>query len=70
MYLLYPFLLFDNDKCRTASTSAPNWGIFKIDINIPKESLRQYGQLTLFLYEESADDGSRIDGLTIPLESF
>lgn len=54
----------------TASGGAPDWGIFKIDINIPKDHLPQYGQLTLILFEESADDGSRINELAIPLEIF
>ncbi len=54
----------------TASTCGPDWGIFTINIHIPEENLPQYGQLRLILFEESAKDGSRINELSVPLETF
>lgn len=52
----------------TASEGAPDWGTFTIDINIPEEDLPEYGTLMLILFEESADDGSRINELPVVLE--
>ncbi len=54
----------------TARIGAPDWGVFTIDIHIPEESLPNHGQLTLILFEESAKDGSRLNELSVPLESF
>lgn len=54
----------------TASESAPGWGTFTININIPEENLPINGMLRLFLFEESAEDGSRLNELPIPLELF
>ena len=45
----------------TASDGAPAWGTFTINIQIPEGNLPQNGMLRLFLFEESAEDGSRID---------
>jgi hypothetical protein len=54
----------------TASEGAPGWGTFTINISIPKENLPNNGMLTLFLFEESANDGSRLHELPVPLELF
>jgi len=54
----------------TASEGAPGWGIFKIDIQIPEEDLPEYATVTLVLFEISAKDGSRINELSVPLETF
>ncbi len=52
----------------TASEGAPDWGTFNININIPEEDLPGYGTLMLILFEESADDGSRVNELHVVLE--
>lgn len=49
---------------------APAWSPFSLDITIPPEQLPANGTLTLELFENSAKDGSRINVLTIPLETF
>lgn len=54
----------------TASEGAPGWGIFTININISKEKLPKNGSLSLILFEESAKDGSRMNELIVPLETF
>lgn len=54
----------------TASTGGPEWGIFKIDIQIPEESLPEFGTISIILYSESAEDGSRLHELAVPLENF
>ncbi|MDQ6420572.1 Gmad2 immunoglobulin-like domain-containing protein [Paenibacillus sp. LHD-117] len=49
---------------------APAWSPFTLDIVIPPEKLPANGTLTLELFEYSAKDGSRINVLSIPLETF
>ncbi|MCM3629058.1 stalk domain-containing protein [Paenibacillus glycanilyticus] len=49
---------------------APAWSAFSLDIKIPPEKLPSNGTLTLELFEYSAKDGSRINVLSIPLETF
>ncbi|GAA0379866.1 hypothetical protein GCM10008968_39610 [Bacillus horti] len=58
------------DAHETTSNGAPNWGTFTINIDISEEELPVNGTVTLELYETSAKDGSRMDELFIPLESF
>lgn len=54
----------------TASEGAPGWGAFTIDIRIPEESLPANGTLMLILFEESAEDGSRLHETPVLLETF
>lgn len=54
----------------TASTGAPDWGTFTIEVDIPEEELPGYGVLMLILYEESAEDGSRLHELPVILEDL
>lgn len=54
----------------TASTGAPDWGTFTLELNVPKENLPKNGTLTVFLYEESAKDGSIINEIPVVLEVF
>lgn len=54
----------------TASAAAPDWGSFTLDVNISPTDLPANGTLTLFLFEESANDGSAINELPIVLEIF
>lgn len=54
----------------TASTGAPDWGTFALELNIPEEDLPTNGTLTVYLYEESAKDGSIINELPVVLEIF
>lgn len=49
---------------------APAWAPFSLEITIPSEQLPANGTLTLELFENSAKDGSRINELSIPLETF
>lgn len=49
---------------------APAWSPFKLDIAIPKHQLPSNGALTLELFEYSAKDGTRINVLSVPLETF
>ncbi len=51
-----------------ASEGGPDWGTFTININIPEGDLPEYGTLMLILFEESADDGSRVNELPVVLE--
>jgi hypothetical protein len=54
----------------TASSGGPDWGTFSIEVNIAKDDLPEYGTLIVFLFEESAKDGSIINELPIVLEIF
>src|SRR5660397_31273 len=54
----------------TASEGATDWGTFTININIPEANLPGNATLMLILFEESADDGSRINELPVVLEVF
>ncbi|SFE49273.1 Copper amine oxidase N-terminal domain-containing protein [Paenibacillus catalpae] len=49
---------------------APAWSPFSLDIILPPEQLPSNGTLMLELFEYSAEDGSRINALSIPLETF
>lgn len=44
---------------------APSWGNFKFEIEVEKQ--RPNSTLTLVLYESSAEDGSRLHELPVPL---
>ena len=54
----------------TADKGAPDWGNFTINIDISEEHLPENGAISLILFEESAKDGSRINELSVPIESF
>lgn len=54
----------------TASTGGPDWGTFTLEVIIAPEDLPTNGTLTLFLFEESAKDGSIINELAVVLEVF
>ena len=54
----------------TASAGAPAWGTFTIDIDIPEADLPENGTLTLILFEASAKDGTPVNQLYVPLETF
>ena len=54
----------------TASDGAPAWGTFTININIPEADLPDNATLMLILFEESAEDGSRINEIHFVLEVF
>ncbi|WP_284237754.1 Gmad2 immunoglobulin-like domain-containing protein [Paenibacillus glycanilyticus] len=49
---------------------APAWSPFTLDLVIPPDKLPTNGTLTLELFEYSAKDGSQINVLSIPLETF
>ncbi len=50
----------------TATEGAPGWGEFDIIIKLDKEVANDSG--SVILYEESAEDGSRINELIIPVK--
>lgn len=58
------------EKNLQLSEGAPEWSAFTLEIRIPAEQLPVNGTLTLELFEYSAQDGSRINLLNVPLESF
>lgn len=55
---------------QTLEEGAPSWSPFTLDIVIPPEQLPDNGTLMLELFEYSAEDGSRINVLSLPLETF
>lgn len=52
------------------SAGAPAWAPFAIELDIPPEQQPVNGTLTFELFEYSAKDGSRINVLALPLETF
>lgn len=52
----------------TASAGGPNWGSFSIDITLDQSTIPTHGTITLELFEESAQNGSRQHELFVPLE--
>jgi hypothetical protein len=58
------------EKNHNLNEGAPAWSAFTLDIQIAKEKLPVNGTLSVELFEYSAKDGSRINILTFPLESF
>lgn len=54
----------------TVAEGAPAWSPFAIELHIPPVEQPVNGTLTLELFEYSAKDGSRVNVMTIPLESF
>lgn len=58
------------EKNYQLKAGAPAWSAFTLDIVIPKEKQPVNGTLSLELFEYSAKDGSRVNILTVPLESF
>ena len=53
-----------------ASTGGPDWGTFELSVSIPPANLPSNGTLSLFLFEESANDGSVINELALVLQVF
>lgn len=53
-----------------ASTGAPDWGTFTIEVNVSPSDLPANGTLSLTLFEYSAKDGSIINELGVVLEVF
>jgi len=58
------------EKAVQLHDGAPAWSPFKLDIVIPKAQWPANGTLMLELFEYSAQDGSRINEWSVPLESF
>ena len=53
-----------------ASAGGPDWGTFELNIDISPQDLPANGTLSLFLFEESAEDGSVINELAVVLQIF
>ncbi|SEO03581.1 Gmad2 immunoglobulin-like domain-containing protein [Paenibacillus sp. OV219] len=58
------------EKNYMLSEGAPAWSAFKLDLLIPANKLPKNGTLMLQLFEYSAKDGSKVNILNIPLETF
>jgi hypothetical protein len=58
------------EKNYNLNEGAPAWSAFTLDIQIAKDKLPVNGTLSVELFEYSAKDGSQINILTFPLESF
>jgi hypothetical protein len=54
----------------TLNEGAPVWSAFTLEIEVPQDELPVNGTLTLEVFEYSAKDGSKINILAVPLESF
>jgi len=53
-----------------ASAGAPEWGTFTIEVSISPSELPMNGTVSIFLFEESAKDGSIINEMDVVLEVF
>ncbi|PTL37992.1 Gmad2 immunoglobulin-like domain-containing protein [Alkalicoccus saliphilus] len=51
----------------TATAGGPEWGEFHLAVEIAELEEGETRHLTVVLFEESADDGSRVDELEIPV---
>jgi hypothetical protein len=58
------------ENFHTLSEGAPAWSAFTLKLSVPQEKLPENGTLTLELFEYSAKDGSIVNILFVPLESF
>jgi hypothetical protein len=58
------------EQFHTLAEGAPAWSPFAIELEIPESGQPVNGTLTLELFEYSAKDGSRINVMSIPLETF
>jgi hypothetical protein len=58
------------ENFHTLSEGAPEWSAFTIKLTVPEEKLPANGTLTLELFEYSAKDGSIINFMAVPLETF
>jgi hypothetical protein len=58
------------EEWMTVDEGGPSWSPFTIEISIAEDDLPVNGTITLELFEESAKDGSRINRLNVPLETF
>jgi hypothetical protein len=58
------------EKHHYLNEGAPEWSAFTLNIEIPKEQWPVNGTLMVELYEYSAKDGSKINIVALPLESF
>ncbi|RKD69664.1 immunoglobulin-like protein involved in spore germination [Sinobaca qinghaiensis] len=51
----------------TATTAGPDWGEFDLEIDVAQLDEGETRDLTVIIFSESADDGSRMDELEIPV---
>ncbi|WP_162463302.1 Gmad2 immunoglobulin-like domain-containing protein [Paenibacillus psychroresistens] len=58
------------EKNYMLNEGGPAWSAFTLDIQISKDKLPLNGTLSVELFEYSAKDGSKINIITVPLESF
>jgi hypothetical protein len=49
---------------------APTWSPFAVELVIPQAQLPVNGTLTLELFQYSANDGSRVNVMSVPIETF
>ncbi|MCR2806385.1 Gmad2 immunoglobulin-like domain-containing protein [Paenibacillus soyae] len=61
-YVLEDFHMLDE--------GAPAWSPFTLELDIPPDKLPDNGTLMLELFEYSAKDGSKINVISVPLETF
>ena len=54
----------------TLGAGAPAWSPFELKIELEPDQIPQNGTITIELFEYSANDGSKINVLIVPLESF
>lgn len=54
----------------TVAQGAPSWSPFTLNITVDEDDLPLNGTLTIELFEYSAEDGSRIHEVIVPLQSF
>jgi hypothetical protein len=58
------------EEWMTVDEGGPSWSPFTIEVSITEDDLPVNGTITLELFEESAKDGSRVNRLNVPLETF
>jgi uncharacterized protein YcfL len=54
----------------TVAEGGPSWSPFTLELKIPEDQLPVNGSVILELYEESADDGSAVNQLFVPLDKI
>jgi hypothetical protein len=58
------------EKTYQLNEGGPAWSAFTLDIQLATDKLPVNGTLSVELFEYSAKDGSKINIITVPLESF
>lgn len=58
------------EEWMTVDEGGPSWSPFTIEISIAEDDLPVNGTISLELFEESANDGSIVNRLNVPLETF